>query len=84
VRVAHGDEVDVAAREELAVCLGVLVDADGHDGQIGPLVMKLDEGGHLFNAGRAPCCPEVEQHHAAAVVGQVNARGSIGDGEVRG
>ena len=40
--VADGDEVDVPADEEAAVSVGVVVDADGEDGQIGPVVVEFD------------------------------------------
>ena len=51
--------------------------------RFGLLVVKLEQRGHLLDAGRAPGGPEVEQHHAAPVAGQMDGRRSVGDGEIR-
>jgi len=80
--VAHGDEVDVAAGEELAVGIRVFVDADAEDGQIGVFVVQIEQGGQLLDAGRAPGGPEVDQDDFASIVGQMDAGGAVGDGEV--
>ncbi len=82
--VADGDQVDVAAEEEAAVGVGIFVDADGKDGQIGLLAVEFEEGGQFHDARLAPGGPEVEQHNLASIVGQMNGRGSVGDSEVRG
>jgi hypothetical protein len=47
-------------------------------------MMKFEQRGHFLDAGRAPSGPEAEQHHAAAVAGQMNGGSAIGDSEVRG
>jgi len=82
--VADGDEVDVAADEELLIGVGVFVDADGEDGVLGMLVVELGERGQLEDAGLAPACPEVKQHDLAPVVGQMDRRGAVGYVEVGG
>ena len=84
VRVADGDEVDVVANEEVAVLVGIFIDADGKNGDAGQVVMELEEGGQFNDAGLAPGGPEVEQHHLAAIAGKVNGGGAVGDGEVGG
>src|SRR5271166_1452341 len=83
-RVADGDQVDVTAGEEAAVRVGIFVDADGKDGQIGLVVVELEERRQLDDAGLAPGGPEVEQHDLASIVGEVNGGGAVGDSEVRG
>ena len=73
----------MAAGDEAAVRVRVFVDADGHNGKVGQLVVKLDQRRQLLDAGRTPCGPEVEQHYAALVAGNMDRRGAVGDGEVR-
>jgi len=62
------------AGEKSVVGVRVFIDADSQDGQVGPIVVQLEQRGHLHDAWRAPGSPEVEQHHAAAIVGQMNPR----------
>ena len=83
-RVAHGDQIDVAADEEAVVGVQVLVNAHSQYGDIRAIMLKLNQGRHFLDTWRAPGCPEVEQDDAAAVTGQVNGSGPIGNGEVRG
>jgi hypothetical protein len=64
------------------VCVGILVDADGKDDQVGLVVVKIEERWQLDDAGLAPGGPEVEQDHPAPVARQVNGGGAVGDGEV--
>jgi len=80
--VANGDEVDVAADEEAFVFVFVLVNTDSEDGQVWAVVVEFGQSRHFLNAGRAPGGPEVDQDDLAAVVGEMNGRGSIGDGEI--
>ena len=82
--IADRGEVDVAADQEAAVGVGIFVDADAKDGQVGPVVVEIDQSRHLLNAWRAPCGPEVEHDDLAPVVGQMDGSGSVGDGEVGG
>jgi len=82
--VADGGEVHMAAEDEAAVGVGVFIDADAEDGEIGTVVVELDEGRHLLDAGRAPGGPEVEQDNLAPVAGEMDGGGSIEDGEVGG
>ena len=74
----------MAAGEKAAVGVRIFVDADGQDGQVGLLVVQFEQRGHLLHAGRAPGRPEVEQHHLAAIAGQMDRGRAVGDGEIRG
>ena len=49
-----------------------LIDADGHDAEVGILELAVErlERRHLDDAGAAPRRPDVEQHHLAAIIGQ--------------
>ncbi len=84
VRIADADEINVVASEEPAVSGWICIDADGEDCEVGAVVLKLKERGHLLDAGRAPGGPEIQENDAAAVIGQMNRSGTVGDGEVRG
>ena len=55
-----GDAGDVVIDEVLAVGVGVGVEADGEDDDVGQAALEVDEGGELFEAGRAPAGPEIE------------------------
>jgi hypothetical protein len=83
VGIADADEVNMMAGEEAVVGGRVLVDADGKDGKLGVVMLKLKERGHLLDTGRAPGGPEVQQHDTAAIAGEVNGGFAIGDGEIR-
>lgn len=58
--------------EEAAVDGVVFVLTDGDDGDIGHLTMKLNEAGKLFDAGRTPGGPQVEDDDVAAKFAEVN------------
>lgn len=72
VGVADCDQVNVAVADEGGIGIGINIDADGEDNQIWVIVVQLEQRGQFFNAGGAPGCPEVEQHHLAAIVGQAD------------
>lgn len=84
VGVADGTEIDVVLLEEAAVDAVVLIHADADDGEVGHLVLEGEEAGELFDAGRAPSGPEIEDDDLAAELGEVEALDAVGDGEVRG
>ena len=42
------------------VGVGVGVEADGEDDDVGHAALQVDEGGELFETGRAPAGPEIE------------------------
>ena len=50
----------------------------------GLIVVELEQRWQLDDAGLAPGGPEVDQHHLAAIVGQMNGGGAVGDGEIWG
>ena len=85
VGVADGDEVDVAAGDEGGVGIGILIDADGEDDEVG-----IGRGG----AGAEKAVPRCRAAHQvaqklssddfAAVVGEMDGAGAVGDGEVWG
>ena len=83
-RIANRDQVHMMADEEAVVCILVVIDADGHDGQIGVVMVKLDQRGHLLDAGGAPGCPKAEHNNTAPVAGQMDGGCAVGDGEIRG
>ena len=80
--IADGGEVNVAMEDKTAVGVGVLIDADSEDGEVGLVVVEGEQGGHFLNAGRAPRGPEVEQDDLATIAGEMDRRSSIGDGEI--
>jgi len=84
VRVANGDQVNMTADEKAIVSAWVFVGADSQNDEIGLSVVEFEQRWHLQNAGLAPCCPEVEQHHVAAIGGKMNRRCSVRNSEVRG
>ena len=51
--VADSDQVNVAADEETAVRVGVIVDGNGQDGQVGFVVVEVEQRRHLGDAGAA-------------------------------
>jgi hypothetical protein len=82
--VADGDEVDVAAKQEAGVGVGVLVDADGEDGEAGLVVVEFEKRWQFDDAGLAPSGPEVEQDDLAAITGEVDGGCAVGYGEIGG
>ncbi len=70
--------------EEAAVDLLVLVSGDGDDGKRGVALLKREQAGQLFDAGRAPGGPEIEHDGAAAELREIDGTGRVGDGEQRG
>ena len=51
---------------------GIFVDAYCEDGDIGAVVMKLDEGWGFLDAGRALAPPEIQKDNLAAVAGEMD------------
>lgn len=84
VGVADAGQVDVMAREKAAVSGRIFIDADGEDSEIGTIVLKLEESWNLLHAGWTPGGPEIEQDDAAAIAGEMNGGGSVGDCEIGG
>ena len=84
IGIADGVEIDVEAGEEAAIGAGVFIDADGEDGNVRAIVVKLHEGGGLLDAGRALTPPEVQENDFAPVVGEADGVLAIADGEVGG
>ncbi len=84
VGIANRIQVDMKSGEEAAVRAGVFVDANGEDGDIGTIVVKLYERGRFLDAGWALAPPEVEQDDFAAVIGKMNGVLAVIDGEVGG
>jgi len=80
--VADGDQVNVAASEEAAVRIGIVVDGNGENGQVGLVVVEIEQGRHLGDAGGALRPPEIEQNDAAAVSGEMNGSAAVGDVEI--
>lgn len=63
-----GDAGDVVIADVLLVSAGVGVEGDGDDGDVGHAALQVDEGGKLFEAGRAPAGPEIEDDDFALVL----------------
>jgi hypothetical protein len=82
--VAHREQINVVAHQELLVSLLVHVGADGDD--LNPrchLLLHGNEGRHLFYAGAAPAGPEIQDNDVSAIVMQRNGMIGIGDSEIR-
>ena len=82
--IADGDQIDVPIADEAGVGVGIVVDADRQNDQIGVVVMELEEGGEFLYAWSAPGGPEIEEHGVAAIAGEVDRTGSVGDSEIGG
>jgi hypothetical protein len=80
--IADGGEIDVEASEETHISVGIFVDADGENGEVGTLMVKFNECGSLLNARAAPTGPEVEQDDLSPIVGQVDGVNAVSHGEV--
>ncbi len=70
--IAHGCEIDVSADKEATVRVWILIDAHAQDHQVGLVAMELNQGRQFDQAWSAPCRPEIEQHHLAAVLRQLH------------
>lgn len=82
VRVAYGDEIDVPVADEVRIGFGIFIDADSENDEVGVVMVKLEKRGQFHNAGSAPRCPEVEQNDLAAIAGEMDGAGAVGDCEV--
>ena len=80
--VAHRDEIDVMTDKETGIGSGIVVDADGEDGQGGHLVVQFEERRQLLEARGALAPPEVEQDDIAAIAGQMHGGGAVGDRKI--
>ena len=79
--VAQGEQVHVVVEEELPVDGRVFVLADGENGDLREAALESHEAGHLYDAGRAPGGPEVEDDDVAAEAGEVDVLRAVGEGE---
>ena len=82
IGIANGDEVEMAANDEALVFVWIFVDADGDHGQVGSVMVELDQGRCFLNTGAALTPPKIKQNHFAPVVGQMDGGASVGDGKV--
>jgi len=60
LRIAHGQQIDMMAYEKAIVGGGVFIHADGKDGQVGPIMVKPDQGRCFLDAGRTITKPEIK------------------------
>lgn len=72
VGVADRDQIHMMAQDEAAVGAGIVVDADGQDGEVRVVVVELQQRGQFFDAGGAFAPPEIQEHDFTAIVGQVD------------
>lgn len=81
--VAGGGIVDAVLLEKSAVGGFVFIDRDTEDDAVtrGNALLEVDEGGSLFNAGRAPGGPEIEDDNFALVLGKGGGL-AVGEGEI--
>jgi hypothetical protein len=84
VGVADGEEVDLMPGEEALIDVGVLVITDGDYGDAGHPLLELEEAGELFDAGRAPGGPEVEENDVSVELAEVYGAGAVAEDELRG
>ena len=82
--VAQGEQVDAVVEQEAAVGSGVVVLADGEDGELREAVLKFHQAGQFLDAGKAPCGPEVEDDDAATKLGERDGAAAVGEGELGG
>lgn len=80
--VADRNEIDVAIPDEGRVGVGVFVDGDGEDDEVGIVVVELEKRGQFCHAGSAPGGPEVEQDNLASIAGEMDRVGAVRDREV--
>jgi len=74
----------VVIDEVLAVGIGVGIEADGEDDDVGHAALEVDEVGELFDAGRAPAGPEVEDDGFASVIAEADGLRAVADDNVGG
>jgi hypothetical protein len=67
----------VVLGEEAVVYVGVLIHADRDDFYVGQLFLQGEEAGQLFDAGRAPGGPQVEDNDASAQLAEVDGSAAI-------
>jgi hypothetical protein len=65
----------VVIDEVLAVGVGVGVEADGEDDDVGHAALEFDERGEFFETGRAPAGPEIEDDDFALALVLAEAHG---------
>jgi len=80
--IAHSDQVNMAIADEAGILIWVFVDADGEDGEIGIIVVQLEQGRKLFDARSTLTPPEVQQHYFAAIVRQMDGSKAIRNIEI--
>ena len=81
--ITHGEQVDVVVANELLVGAVVGVLADGENRHlVAQILLELDQRWHLFDAGRAPRRPEVEQHGLTPKLRQRDRLVGIGEREI--
>jgi hypothetical protein len=83
IRVAHRGHVYVIAVEESAVRSRVRVNADCENRQVGPVAVQLFQSWCLLDARGTLTPPEIQQHHLAPVIRQVNRVLPVADCKVR-
>lgn len=83
IGVAKRLEIDMVTDQKAMVGIGVFIDADGHNIDVGPLFVKFEEAGKLFDAGCAIGRPEIEDDGVAPQLTEVYAIGAIAQGELR-
>lgn len=82
VAISDGEQVNVVVDEELVIDGGVFVGAHGEHNQLRHLMMQIDERRKLYEARRAPCCPEVEQDDLSSVSAKLHRLGVVANYEV--
>jgi len=81
-----GDAGDVVIGDVLLIGVGVGIEADGEDDDVGHAALEFDEGGELLEARRAPAGPEIEDDNFALVliVTKADGLGAVVDDDGRG
>ena len=65
--------------EVLAVSIGVGIEADGEDDDVGHAALEFYKVGELFDAGRTPAGPEVEDDGFASVIAEADGLRAVVD-----
>jgi hypothetical protein len=84
VGVADGKEVDFVIGQEAVIGVAVEIHTHPHDSYTfwAQAALEIDERRHLLNAGRTPCCPEIQHQNFALEVVKVNFAVGVLDGEL--
>jgi hypothetical protein len=84
--VADGEQTNAVIVEESLVCRSIPVNADSNYGYtaVFQALLQLHQRRHFFDAGHAPCRPEIQNNNLSPELVQGDPAVGVLHGEVRG